>query len=141
MCAELLIAREMVALDEEVDVELSENRGETVDVVEFGPEGAIRYAQSVAKRLPPIGNGRNKETVAMNPNALGGDFAGRRFDDRHFLCRREDRSYTNPGGSLMHAEEGERIVMTPIDNGLDLKVRLVRHARSSPSWPKFRESL
>jgi hypothetical protein len=88
MCAELLIAGKMVALDEEVDVELAENRGETVDVVEFGLDGATRDAQPVAKRLPPTGRGRNKETVAMSPDAFGRDFAGRRFDDRHFLRRR-----------------------------------------------------
>ena len=88
MCAELLIAREMVAFDQEVNVELAENRGKTIDVGEFAPESATLYAQPIAKRLSPIGKGRNKETVAMSPDAFGRDFAGRRFDDRHFLRRR-----------------------------------------------------
>ena len=152
--AEFLIARKMVALGEEVNVEFAENWRETIDVVELGLDGAMPYAQPIAEWLLPIGAGRSKETVAMNPHTFGRDFAGSKINDRHFLRLRQHCSYADPGWGLMHSEERERIVMTPLDNSLDLRVglawharpsdqrvRRVRHARSFPFWPKSRESL
>jgi len=54
MSAELLVARKMVAFGQQVDVELAEDRGETVGIVEFGLDCATRYAQPVAKRFSPM---------------------------------------------------------------------------------------
>src|SRR5215467_14857722 len=124
-----------------MDVELPQDRGEAVDIVEFALDRAARYAQPIAKRFLPIGNGRHKQTIAMYPHTLGSDLAAGGFDDCHFLRRRQHRAHANPGGSLMHTEKGEGIVMTPFDNSLDLRVRRSWHAGCSPSWPRFRESL
>src|SRR5438067_11980458 len=48
--AELLITREMIALDEQMHVEFAENGRETVDVVEFMPMTATPDPQPVAER-------------------------------------------------------------------------------------------
>src|SRR5439155_17361611 len=73
MGAELLVAREMIAFDEEMNVELAENRRKTVDIVEFVLDAAARCAQPIAERLPPVGEGGNEEAVSMDPDALGGN--------------------------------------------------------------------
>src|SRR5437899_7320458 len=73
MRAEPLIARQVVALHEEVDVELAENRRKTVDVVEFVLDAAARYPQPIAERLLAIGCRRNKEAIPMDTDTLGRD--------------------------------------------------------------------
>src|SRR5262249_19315804 len=108
MRAKLQIARQMVALGEQVNVEFAKNRRETIDVVELGLDGAAPYAQPVGERLPPVGKCRSKETVGMNPHSLACDLTGRRIDDRNFLRLRQHRSYTNSGWRLVHAEKGKR---------------------------------
>src|SRR5215467_6636568 len=103
MRAKLLVAREMVALGEQVNVEFSQNRRETIDVVELGLDGAVPYAQPIAKRAPSIGKSRGKKAVGVNSYTLGRDFVVGRIDDRHFLRFRQHCPYANPGWSLMHA--------------------------------------
>src|SRR6202022_2958802 len=80
MGAEFLVAREMIAFGEEMNVELAENRREAVDIVEFVLDATARCAQPIAERFPPIGNGRNEEAIPMNSHALGGNLTGSRLD-------------------------------------------------------------
>src|SRR6266851_3235556 len=138
MRAELTVAREMVAFGEEVGVEFTENRGKTIDIVELVFDRASRYAQAIAEGLLAIGSGGDEETVRMDPYAFGGDFARRRIDHGHFLRRRQHRTYADSTGSLVHAEKGERVAMTALDDRLDLWVRPPGHAHPPPSWPRYR---
>src|SRR6516162_1916287 len=141
MCAELLITCKMVALDEEVDVELAENGGETVDVVEFALDCATRYAQQVAKRLPPIGDGGHEQAIRVDPDTLGGNIACGGLDNCHLLRRGQHCPHADPAIALVHSKKREGVVVAGTDDGFDLRVKLLPHARSSPSWPESRESL
>src|SRR5260370_14305639 len=122
MRAELAVTREMVAFGDEVGVEFSENRGKTIDVVELVFDRAARCAQAIAEGLLAIGNGGDEETVRMDPYAFGGDFARRRIDHSHFLRCRQHRTDANSTGSLVHAEEGERVAMADLADRLDPSV-------------------
>src|SRR6266446_485805 len=153
MSAKLLVARKMVPFDEQMDVELTEDRRETVDIVEFVLNAAARYAQPIAERLPSIGDCGDEEAIAMNPNTLGHDLPRRRLDDRHLLRRGQHRPHADPTIDAVHAEKCERVVVAGLDDRLDLRVKSLqdarldlrvkppRHARPSPSWPESLESL
>src|ERR1700730_2322960 len=138
MRAELAIAREMVAFGEEIGVEFTENRGKTIDVVELLFDRASRYPQAIAEGLLAIGNGGDEETVRVDPYAFGSDFARRRIDDGHSLRGRQHRTDANSTGSRVHAEEGERVAMTGLDDRLDRRARPPGLAHPPPSWPRYR---
>src|SRR5438105_421522 len=153
MSTELLVAGKMVPFDEEMNVELTENRRETVDVFEFVLDAAARYTQPIAERLASIGDCGYEEAISMNPHTLGGNIARSRLDDRHLLRRGQHCPHADPAIDAVHAEKPEWIVMAGLDDGLDLRVKPLgqarlnsrvkppRHARPSPSWPESRESL
>jgi hypothetical protein len=61
MSAKLLVARKMVPFDEQMNVELTEDRRETVDIVEFVLNAAARCAQPIAERLLSIGDCGHEE--------------------------------------------------------------------------------
>src|ERR1700730_11205684 len=141
MGAELLVACEMIPLGKQMNVELAKNRGETVNIVEFASYAAARDAQSIAERLPSIGHCGDEEAIAMNPNTLGDNLPRSRLNTRHLLRRGQHCPHAEPAVEPVHAEKCERIVVADLDDGLDLRVRRLRHARPSLSWPKSRESL
>ena len=136
-----LVARKMVSLGEQVNVELTEDRRETVDILEFVLNAAARCAQPITKRFPSIGDRRYKKTIPMNPNALGDNLPRSRLDNRHLLRRGQHCPHAEPAVNPVHAKKCERIVMPGLDDGLDLRVRRLRHAPLSLSWPESRESL
>src|SRR6266404_8147076 len=135
---ELAIARQMVALGEQVGVEFTENRGKPIDIVELVLHCASRYAQAIAEELLAIGDGGDEETVGMDPYALGRDFAGRRIDHSHLLRGRQHRTDGNSAWGPVHAKNGERVAVTSLDDRLDLRVRPPGHAHSPPSWLRYR---
>src|SRR6266404_3407053 len=153
MSAQPLVAGEMVPFDEEMNVELTENRRETVDIVEFVLNAPARCAQSIAERLPSIGDCGHEEAIAMNPNTLSRDLTGSRLDDRHLLRRGQHCPHADPAIDAVHTEKRKRVVVAALDDRLDLRVKPLRHARldprvkpprharPSPSWPESRESL
>ena len=61
MRPELLVAGEVVALDQEVDVEVPEHRREAVDVVELLFVPAPPHPQPIAERLLPVGHGGDEK--------------------------------------------------------------------------------
>src|SRR5262252_6832013 len=148
-----------------MNIELTEDRRETVDIVEFVLDAAARYAQPIAERLLSIGDCSHEEAVPMNPNTLGGNVTRSRLDDSHLLRRRQHRPHVDPVIDAVHAEKRERVVVVGLDDGLDLRVKPLRRARLSPpvkpprhagldprvkrprhacpfsSWPESRESL
>src|SRR5882724_4711991 len=153
MGAQFLVARKMVSLGKQVNVELTEDRRETVDIVELVLNPAARCAQSIAERLPSIGDCGDEEAIAMNPNTLGDDLPRRRLDDRHLLRPGQHRPHADPTIDAVHAEKRKRIVVAGLDDRLDLRVKSMQdarldlwvkcspHPRPSPSWPESRESL
>src|SRR6266446_4730343 len=153
MSAKLLVARKMVPFDEQMDVELTEDRRETVDIVEFVLNAAARCAQPITERLLSIGDCGDEEAIAMNPHALGDDLPRRRLDDRHLLRRGQHCPHADPAIDAVHAEKRERVVVAGLDDRLDLRVKSMQdarldlwvecspHPRPSPSWPESRESL
>src|SRR6266849_283005 len=141
MSAKLLVARKMVPFDEQMNVELTEDRRETVDIVEFVLNAAARCAQPIAKRMLSIGDCGHEEPIPMNPDTLGGNLTRSRLDDRHLLRPGQHCPHANPAIDAMHAEKRERVVVAGLDDRLDLRVKPLRHARPSPSWPESRESL
>src|SRR6266446_1302078 len=153
MSAQPLVAGEMVPFDEEMNVELTENRREPVDIVEFVLNAAVRRAQPIAERLPSIGDRGHEEAIAMNPNTLGDNLPRRRLDDRHLLRRGQHCPHADPAINAVHTEKRKRVVVAALDDRLDLRVKPLRdarldprvkpprHARPSPSWPESRESL
>src|SRR6266446_9425371 len=153
MSAQPLVAGEMVPCDEEMNVELTENRREPVDIVEFVLNAAVRRAQPIAERLPSIGDRGHEEAIAMNPNTLGDNLPRRRLDDRHLLRRGQHCPHADPAIDAVHAEKRERVVVAGLDDRLDLRVKSMQdarldlwvkcspHPRPSPSWPESRESL
>src|SRR5882762_3599900 len=141
MSAQPLVAGEMVPFDEEMNVELTENRREPVDIVEFVLNAAVRRAQPIAERLPSIGDRGHEEAIAMNPNTLSRDLTGSRLDDRHLLRRGQHCPHADPAITAVHTEKRERVVVAALDDRLDLRVKPPRHARPSLSWPESRESL
>src|SRR5262249_16667572 len=79
MRAELLIAREMIALDQQVHVQITKNRRETVDVIEFVPMAAAPDSQPVAERRFALRHAGDKKAAGMDTLALCGGFAGCRI--------------------------------------------------------------
>ena len=78
----------------------------------------------------------------MNPDTLGDNLTRSRLDNRHLLRRGQHRPHADPAIDAVHAEKRERIVVPGLDDGLDLRVRRLRHARPVfSSWPESRESL
>src|SRR5262245_3919625 len=55
MCSELPVAREMVALRKQVDVDLAEYRREAIDIVKLALNASVRNSQPIAERLLAIG--------------------------------------------------------------------------------------
>src|SRR5438105_6473149 len=132
MSTELLVAGKMVPFDEEMNVELTENRRETVDVFEFVLDAAARYAQPIAERLPSIGDRGYEEAISMNPHTFGGDITRSRLDDRHLLRRRQHCPHADPAINAVHAAKRERVVVAGLDDRLDLRVKPLRRARLDP---------
>src|SRR6267378_4441448 len=165
MSAQPLVAGEMVPFNEEMNVELTENRRKPVDIVEFVLNAAVRCAQPIAERLPSIGDRGHEKAIPMNPNTLSRDLTGSRLDDRHLLRPGQHCPHADPAIDAVHAEKRERVVVAGFDDRLDLRVKPLRHARldlrvkplpharldlrlkpppqarPSPSWPESRESL
>src|SRR5215469_1178924 len=135
MRAEFLIACEMIALDEQVHVQITEHRRETVDVVEFPPMTAAPDPQPVAERGFALRHAGDKKTGGMDTLALRGDFAGCRVDNGHALRVRQHCANIDPGRRLVHAEKRKRIVVAPRDDGLDLAAKTGRHDRPAPPPP------
>src|SRR5204863_10151188 len=113
----------------------------TVDVFEFVLDAAARYTQPIAERLASIGDCGYEEDISMNPHTLGGNIARSRLDDRHLLRRGQHCPHADPAIDAVHAEKPEWIVMAGLEDGLDLRVKQLRHARPSLSWPESRVSL
>src|SRR5438046_660631 len=141
MSAQPLVAGKMIALDQQMNVELAEDWRETVDIIEFVLNPAARCAQPIAERFPSIGDCRHEEAIPMNPDTLGDNLTRSRLDNRHLLGRGQHCPNADPAIDAVHAEKPEWIVMPGFDNGLYLRVRRLRHARPSLSWPESRESL
>src|SRR6266446_5415359 len=153
MSAKLLVARKMVPFDEQMDVELTEDRRETVDIVEFVLNAAARYAQPIAERLLSLSDRGHEEPIPMNPDALGGNITGSRLDDRHLLRRGQHCPHADRAIDAVHAEKRKRVVVAGLDDRLDLRVKSMQdarldlwvkcspHPRPSPSWPESRVSL
>ena len=133
--AELLIAREMVALDQQMQVEFAEHRPEAVDVGEFLLVSAPPDAQPVAEHLAAIGHAGDEHTSRMNALGARGDLAGRAFDDRDALGVGQKRANVDAGRALMHAEKGERIAVAGVDDRLDLGAGTIRHSLSRLAVP------
>src|SRR5215813_8575983 len=53
MCSELAVAREMITLGEQVNVDLPENLRKRIEVIEFALGTAARHAQPVPPHTPP----------------------------------------------------------------------------------------
>src|SRR3954452_22473944 len=73
--AELLIAREMVALDQQMQVEFAEHRPETIDILEFLLVPAPPDAQPVAEHLPALRHASDEQTGGMDALGARGDLA------------------------------------------------------------------
>ena len=93
--AELLIAREMVALDQQMQVEFAEHRPEAVDVVEFLLVPAPPDAQPVAEQLAAVRHAGDEQPGGMDALGARGDLAGRAFDDRDALGVGQKRADVN----------------------------------------------
>src|SRR5207244_2184314 len=142
-----------VPFNEEMNVELTENRRKPVDIVEFVLNAAARSAQPIAERLLSIGDGGHEEAIPMNPDTLSRNLTRSRLDDRHLLRRGQHCPHADPAIDAVHAQKRERIVVAALHDRLDLRVKPLRHARldprvkpprharPSPSWPESRESL
>ena len=105
MRSELAVARQVVALGEQMNVDLAKHWRKRIDVVEFVFGAAARHAQPIAERLLAVGNCCEKETVAVNLDGLGRNFASRGFDHPHILCTRQHRSDGYSVRRLVHSEK------------------------------------
>src|SRR5262245_45305937 len=81
--AEFLVARKMVSLGKQVNVELAEDRWEAVNILELVLNPTARCAQPVAERLLSISDCGHEKAIAMNPNTLGDNLPRRRLDNHH----------------------------------------------------------
>ncbi len=63
--AELLVAGEVIALGEQVQVEFAKHRRKAIDVVEFARDAAGRHPQPITKRFTTIGNFCDEEALGM----------------------------------------------------------------------------
>src|SRR5215471_8071805 len=89
---QLAIAGEVIALPQKVDVKLTENRREAIDVMKFLPNTAAQNLQLITEWLFARGNLRDKQSLRMHLLALDDDFAGGRVENRHFLRSWEHRA-------------------------------------------------
>ncbi len=105
MRSKLAVAREVVALGEQMNVDFAKHRRKRIDVVEFVLGAAARHTQPIAERLLAVGNCCDKETVTVDLDGLGRNFARRGFDYGHILCTRQHRSDGYPVRRLVHSEK------------------------------------
>src|SRR5579863_5981194 len=127
MSAELLVAGEMVALDQEMQVEFAEHRGKPVDVVKLMPVFAPARPQAIAERLTPPRHGGDKQTGRVNPLSLGNERAARAVDDRHRRGVGQESTHAQPTLGLVHAEKGKRVGVACRDNRRDRRISPPRH--------------
>ncbi len=105
MCSKLAVAREVVALGEQMNVDLAQHWRKRIDVVEFVLGATACDAQPIAKRLLAVGNCCDKETGAVDLDSLGRNLASRGFDYGYILCARQHRSDGYSVRRLVHSEK------------------------------------
>src|SRR5437763_14299292 len=77
MRAELLIAGEMVAFDQQMDIEFAEHRRKPVDIVELVHMAAPRNAQPVTERRLAVRHAADEKARGVEALAAPGDLAAR----------------------------------------------------------------
>src|SRR3954468_15227796 len=75
MCAELLIAGEVIALDQQMNVEFAEHRTEAVSILEFMPIAGPQDPQPIPERLLPLRHAGDEHARGMNALAMRDDGA------------------------------------------------------------------
>src|SRR6202011_6338432 len=65
MRSKLAVARQVVTLGEQMNVDLAKNGRKRIDVVEFVLGAAARHTQPIAERLLVVGNCCDKETATL----------------------------------------------------------------------------
>ncbi len=105
MRSKLAVARQVVALGQQMNIDLAEHGRKRIDIVEFVLGATACDAQPIAKRLLAVGYCSDKETVAVDLDSLRRNLAGRGFDHRHILCTRQHRSDGYSVRRLVHSEK------------------------------------
>src|ERR1700751_5650018 len=105
MRSKLAVARQVVALGQQMNIDLAEHGRKRIDVVEFVLGATACDAQPIAKRLVAVGYCCDKETVAGDLDSLGRNLASRRFDHRHILHAGQDRSDGYSTIRLVHSQK------------------------------------
>src|SRR5271155_673455 len=103
--SKLAVARQVVALGEQMNVDLAKHRRKRIDIVKFVLGAAARHAQPIAEYLLAVGNCCGKETVAVDLDSLGRNFPSRGFDHPDILCARQHRSDGYSVRRLVHSEK------------------------------------
>src|SRR5262249_14323064 len=126
--AELLVAGEMVAFDQEVDVQFAEHWRKAVDILKLVPVSAPLHAQTVTERFTAFRQS-DEEPVRMQPNTLCRNFAGVHVDDIHRFGAGQYGTDIEATRRLMHAQKGERVGMPCLDDRLNLGIEPLQRQR------------
>src|SRR5579875_3167689 len=124
MSAQALIALEMGALGQEMHVELAENRGKAIGVLEFRDAGGALAAQAIGEGAAPPGHKAGPETRGMHLLQAAKLGAARAVDYGHpDGVRQEDADGGRAIGAVeMQAEHGEGIAAIAVDHRLDRRL-------------------
>jgi len=133
VCAELLVAPQMVAFGEEVDVEFAEHRRETVGILELVAEALSRVgAQAIRKSVLPRLDRAGEEPGGMHARQLGDDLAAVAIEHLHALGPGLERAKDEALLALVQAEEAERVAVSRLHDGEDGAVFTSERHRSPP---------
>ncbi len=116
MRAQHVVTLQMRTLGEEVNVEIAQHRRKGVDVVEFDRAAIALGAQAIAKGRTPADRAR-PETILVDAGELARHLAGRGVDDPQPARPRQEDAHALSAAYGMHAEIGEGIAVTRLDQG------------------------
>ena len=105
MRSKLAIARQVIALGEQMNVDLAEHRRKRIDVIEFA-SGRRRSTHAADSGTAPCGREVSRQRDRRGGlGGLGRNFASREFDDRNILYARQHRPDGYSGRRLVHSEK------------------------------------
>ena len=105
-----VIELQVIALGEQVGIDLAEQQSERVGVVDLADTAVLGQAQAVGEAAPAADR-PGKQPVVADPRQLGHDAAGLAVDDPHRRRLGLQRAHDDTRLTGMHAQQRERVAM------------------------------